>query len=282
MLFALHLIWGGMVQLPDLTGSGRAKPNSFDDTLTTMWYHAVTDFGEKSRYWWNRTRESFVADIIVPFVSKQVKIAKRRGSKTLFNFGSISYLTVIKTERKLKRPAEGLHPTEFDDPEFVAVHTATEEFLDEIKILAASPPSRSILQQSVGKPNKQIFVVMKFGDSLLDSAYEGVIKPIGREFGFEVLRVDEIRDAGHIVQQVLENISQSEIILAELSGQRPNCYYEAGFAHALGKEMIFSIRKNDEIHFDLAGYRFIRWGTESELRRYLRQHLESDLSKSNA
>ncbi len=74
---------------------------------------------------------------------------------------------------------------------------------------------------------------------------------------------------------LLENIADSKVILADLSGERPNCYYEAGFAHALGKEIIFSIKKGDAIHFDLAGHRFIRWSTEAEFRRSLRARLEA-------
>ena len=159
---------------------------------------------------------------------------------------------------------------------------ATEEFLEDLKVLSGSAETRSLLQQSVTKPLRQIFVIMKFGDSVLDSAYQGAIKAVGeKEFGFHVLRVDEIRDAGQIAYQVLENISKSEIVLAELSGERPNCYYEAGFAHALGKTMIFCIRHGDNIHFDLTGYRFIQWRTEEDLRRQLRQYLESYTSKGS-
>jgi nucleoside 2-deoxyribosyltransferase len=96
-----------------------------------------------------------------------------------------------------------------------------------------------------------------------------------------VLRVDEIRDSGKIADQILDSISKSELVLAELSGERPNCYYEAGFAHALGKELIFCIRETDAIHFDLAAHRFIKWGTEADLRRLLQDHLESYTSKGN-
>ena len=148
-----------------------------------------------------------------------------------------------------------------------------------MKASSSSPESRSILQQSVSKPLKQIFVIMKFADKHLDSAYAGVIKPLGEEFRYKVLRVDEIRDSGQIAAQVLENISRSELVLAELSGERPNCYYEAGYAHTLGRQLIFCIRQSEDVHFDLAGYRFIRWETEGDLRRMLREHLESYTSK---
>jgi hypothetical protein len=244
-----------------------------------MWYHAITDFGEKKRYWWNRTRDDLINDLLIPLLGKQVLSVNRRGNKYLFNFGSVSYMTIIKTKNKLKRVATGKSPEELRDQEFIDSHNATKDFINEVKLLTSSESSRSLLERALEQPLKQIFVIMQFGDELLDSAYEGVIKPLGEKYGFEVLRVDEIQDSGNISQQILENISQSELVLADLTGERPNCYYEAGFAQALGKELILSIHKDDDVHFDLAGYRFITWKTEAEFRRELKKRLESYTSK---
>jgi hypothetical protein len=61
--------------------------------------------------------------------------------------------------------------------------------------------------------------------------------------------------------------------LADLSGERPNCYYECGFAHALGKEIILTVAAKEPVHFDMAGYRFLVWETEAELRRRLKERL---------
>jgi hypothetical protein len=189
-------------------------------------------------------------------------------------------MTVVKTSFRLKRPSPGKLPPQLKDANFIRENDVTEEFLDELKLQSATPESRSLLQQAITRPLNQIFVIMKFGDVHLDSAYQGAIKAVAeKEFGFRVLRADEIRDSGQIVNQVLENISRSKIVYAELSGERPNCYYEAGFAHALGKTIIFSIRKGEDIHFDLAGYRFIKWQSEEDLRQQLRRHLESYTSK---
>lgn len=245
-----------------------------------MWYHAVTDIGEGTRYWWNRTREDLVSDLVLPLIGKEIRAVKRRGRQTLLNFGAISYMTIVRTKIKLKRLGTGKVPPQLKDLDFIQENDVTEEFLDELKVQSASPESRSILQQSIAKPLRQIFVIMKFGDRHLDSAYLGAIKRVAEgEFEFPVIRVDEIRDSGQIAGQVLDNISKSEIVLAELTGGRPNCYYEAGFAQALGKTMIFSIRQGEDIPFDLSGYRFIRWQTEEDLRQKLRQHLESYISK---
>jgi hypothetical protein len=245
-----------------------------------LWYHAITDFGEQTRYWWNRTRQDLVVDLVLPLAGKEIRAVSRRGRQALFNFGAITYMTILKTKTKLKRPKPGKIPPEFKDKDFVQENDATEEFLDELRLLSASPESRSILQQSIARSLKQIFVIMKFGDPGLDSAYLGAIKAVAeKDFGFRVLRVDEIRDSGQVPRQVLENIAKSEIVFAELSGARPNCYYEAGYAQALGKTMIFCIRQGEQIHFDLGAYRFIQWKSEEDLRQKVRQYLESYTSK---
>jgi hypothetical protein len=116
-----------------------------------------------------------------------------------------------------------------------------------------------------------VFVVMQFGVPALDSAYQGVIKPVVEEFGFGCLRIDEVGDAGPISEQAEDAIASSEVVLCDLSGERPNCYYETGFAHALGRRLILSIRDADKRHFDLAGRRFIIWATEDDLRAKLRK-----------
>ena len=96
--------------------------------------------------------------------------------------------------------------------------------------------------------------------------------------GCACVRIDEIQDSGRITDQILEAIATSRFILADLTGSRPNCYYEAGFAHALGKELILTIRSPEAVHFDLAGYRFIEWETEADLKRKLTSRLRAALS----
>lgn len=184
-------------------------------------------------------------------------------------------MTVLKTPNSLKRTERGLTPAELEDKAFIELHNATDEFVKEFRILAATDSTRSLIERALRPTANQMFVIMKIGQEDLDSAYEGVIAPLGEEFGYQVIRIDKIRDSGDINQQILNNIAQSRLILADLSGERPNCYYEAGFAHALGKEMIFAAQKRYKVHFDLAAYRFILWTTEADYRRELKERLAS-------
>lgn len=247
-----------------------------------MWYHAIAHYGSKTRYWWNRTRDSLATDVIVPFVTKQVVTATRNNVDSLFNFGTVDYVTVVKSEEKLKRPAPGKTPSELSDQGFVKAHEATKEFIAELKLGAAPTRDRSLMQMALTPPQNKMFVIMKFGDAALDSAFEGVYETEGLAAGFDqVVRVDKIQDSGNISQQIVEHIATSRLVVADLSGERPNCYYEAGFAFALGKPIVFCVRDQDKIHFDLAAYRFVVWDTEATLRRKLKERLQAFVEQGN-
>lgn len=248
-----------------------------------MWYHAIVHYGTKTRYWWNKTRDSLASDVVIPFVTKQVVTATRVGVNSLFNLGSADYVTVVKTKAKLTRPAAGKTPSELKDPAFVKSNEATSEFIAELKLGAAPTRERSLMQMALTPPQNTMFVIMKFGDAVLDSAFEGVYEREGLAAGFErVVRVDKIQDSGNISQQIVEHIATSRLVIADLSGERPNCYYEAGFAHALGKPIVFCVREQDKIHFDLAAYRFIVWDTEATLRRKLKERLQAFVAQGNS
>ena len=122
--------------------------------------------------------------------------------------------------------------------------------------------------------SQKAFVVMRFGDDDLNSAYLGVIKPVLEEYKYSVIRIDEVPDSGEINDQVRNEILGSALVLADLTGERPNCYYEAGYAHALGKTVILTAKNGTPIHFDLSTHRFIFWKNEHDFRKQLTERLK--------
>jgi len=121
----------------------------------------------------------------------------------------------------------------------------------------------------------QAFVIMRFGDSVLDDVYELVFKRAAMEFGLTSLRVDEVEDSETISHQVLKSIDRSLVIIADLTDERPNCYYEVGYADARGKQVILTAREGHKVHFDLAGRRVIFWQISADLLARLRSRLQS-------
>jgi len=249
-----------------------------------MYYHAHLEYGNQGHIWYNFGEEKIVDELVLPFINGQVITLKTgtapENPAKLFNMKNATFLRIYKTAESLGATTDKSITQQIKDAEFQK-NDCTKAILNKIQKSAASAPTTSLLQKAFQPPKAQVFVVMKFGDEVMDSAYKAVYKPCIKKIGLACIRIDEIPDSGKISDQILETIAESKYVIADLSGARPNCYYEAGFAHALGKEIILTIRDGEAAHFDLQGHRFIQWKTESELKKKLNQRLKA-LEESNA
>ncbi len=95
---------------------------------------------------------------------------------------------------------------------------------------------------------------MPFGNPF-DQYYADILKPAITEINFQILRADEIYSNRPIIDDIIERIIISDIIVADVSGKNPNVNYELGLAHALRKQAIIISQQLGDIPFD---YRHIR------------------------
>jgi hypothetical protein len=234
--------------------------------------------------WYNWGEDKIVDELVLPFINGQVIILKSGSASNaqgkLFNMKNATFLRIYRTAEKVQATPEKSIVEQIKDTEFQG-NDCTKDILNKVQKSSSSEPTTSLLQKAFKPPKPQVFVVMKFGDEIMDSAYKSVYKPCIKKLNLTCIRIDEIPDSGKISDQILETIAESKYIIADLTGSRPNCYYEAGFAHALGKEIILTIRDGEAAHFDLQGHRFIQWKTESDLKKKLNLRLKS-LEESNA
>lgn len=244
-----------------------------------MPYHARLYYGgNRDLFISNWEEESIIEKILIPFFNGHIiTLTDEGGKQPAINLKGSSELRIYSTKEKLNH-TNGSIKEQMLSPNF-EVNDCTEEIINKARTSRISSESRSILEKNLSSEKNQVFVIMKLGDDDLDSAYEVVIKPVFQELGITVIRGDEIQDSGKISDQVLENIATSKFILSELSGERPNCYYETGFAFALGKKIILTIHKRDKVHFDLSDNRFIEWNTPLELRNQLKARMNSILNE---
>lgn len=242
-----------------------------------MKYHAVIEYGRK-HYYYNFEKNSIIDKLLLPFINGQITLISSGKGKKLLNLKNVKRLTFYRTRARLVASDEKTIIQQIQEKQFQK-YECTEKLIQETKLNLTSPQTYSLLQKSFATPKNQIFVIMKFGDNILDSAYEGVIIPLFEKYNIDVVRVDEIQDSGKISDQILDLISESKYVLSDLTGSRPNCYYETGFAHAMGKEIILTCNKSEKIHFDLAGYRFITWETESDFRKQLEARIKGIINK---
>jgi nucleoside 2-deoxyribosyltransferase len=85
------------------------------------------------------------------------------------------------------------------------------------------------------------------GNAALEDHYKYAIKPTIESFDLDCIRVDELQYNGKITDQIISSIQNAHFIIADLTMERPNCYYELGYAHALNKAVIHTANKGSVI-----------------------------------
>lgn len=118
------------------------------------------------------------------------------------------------------------------------------------------------------------FVAMWFDESTNEAWEEGIKRGI-EDAGYEAVRIDQKEHVNKIDDEIIAEIRRSRFVVADFTqgekGTRGGVYYEAGFAHGLGIEVIFTCRKDvlKLVHFDTRQYNHIDWETPEELRQRL-------------
>ncbi len=106
------------------------------------------------------------------------------------------------------------------------------------------------------------------------------IKRVCDSFGIRAYRVDEIESSEQITDAILDNIKKAQYIIADLSGSRPNVYYEVGYAQALGKQPILIKKEGTKVHFDLYVHKATEYESMTDLEIQLTDRLEKKLGHS--
>jgi hypothetical protein len=114
------------------------------------------------------------------------------------------------------------------------------------------------------KNQEQIcFVIAPIGESdsdirkRSDQVLKHVIRPAAKSCGFRAIRADEISEPGIITTQILQHIVDDPMVVADLTGQNPNVFYELAVRHALRRPYVQIIHRGERIPFDVAGVRTI-------------------------
>lgn len=145
---------------------------------------------------------------------------------------------------------------------------------------------------------KQVFVAMPFKpelDFVYDAICDTVIK-INRENGTDLLppiRIDKqiIGFSYDIVNEILENIQNAGLLIADLTEQNANVYYEVGYAQGLIQsrlgntaEVLYLISNPDKpdepfanAKFDVQHYKMIPYKNDGNGVNKLKSNLEKEL-----
>ena len=100
------------------------------------------------------------------------------------------------------------------------------------------------------------FVLMPF-ESKFQPLYDDHIRPTVLRSGLRCERADDIHGTNLITWDIWERINRARFLVAELTDQNANVFYELGLAHAVSKDVILITRSMDFVPFDLKTIRCI-------------------------
>ena len=214
-----------------------------------MYYHTVLILpGARQRYLCNLSEDAAHAEVIEPFLNDGVVRYARGGKVTPFQ---VVDLRIYKT-----REAWNKKQARFED--FIANKNNV---------------SKAVLKKAqarVAKTQFRVFVVMPIqGERYGTQNEQRVHDEYNRRFiAIEkvlakrrcvAIRIDKEVPLDDLVRRIKSEIGRSQFVVADLTDERPSCYFESGYAEAAGKPIVYVASKQSvaapgtatRIHFDV-------------------------------
>jgi hypothetical protein len=90
-------------------------------------------------------------------------------------------------------------------------------------------------------------------DRVMTYIIEEALKPLG----YQTVRADRINSAGRITSQIVSRIIEADLLVADLTDQNANVFYELAIRHAFNKPYVQIIEAGQDIPFDVRDMRTI-------------------------
>src|SRR5215813_1735396 len=112
---------------------------------------------------------------------------------------------------------------------------------------------------------KKCFVISPIGQpgsdvrEQADDVFDYIIEPALKGMEIEAVRADKLAEPGLVTDQVIGAILNYDLCIADLSGQKPNVFYELAIAQAAERPVVLLKRAGEIIPFDVKDYRLIEY-----------------------
>lgn len=104
----------------------------------------------------------------------------------------------------------------------------------------------------------------------VETFFNEIVRPvIEDEFGYKLIIVDGSQPYRHprIDQEIFEKLHRSRFVLADITGMRPNCLIELGYALGRGLPTMLMVKKGNRHPFDIASYAALHWKTGGKIKK---------------
>jgi hypothetical protein len=137
-------------------------------------------------------------------------------------------------------------------------------------------PKKFFANSTIIPKKRSCFIAMPFAREF-DIVFKTIREVVeGPHLLYTLTRTDELLGGGHIIEDILRGIGESEFVIADVTDRNPNVFYELGIAHMVKDvdKVILLSQNVDFIPFDLRPFRHIVYQTSDDGLGKLRASLE--------
>jgi hypothetical protein len=139
-----------------------------------------------------------------------------------------------------------------------------------IDLLEALEPPKAFAVRLLNPEHPDFASVQEFFDVVVQPIIEG-------ELGYRMIVVDgrQAYEQPRIDQEIFAKLHRSRIVLADITGMRPNCFLELGYAFGRSLPTMLMVKEGADHPFDIHTFAGLHWkaaGPVDDRRRAFREH----------
>lgn len=240
-----------------------------------MPFHAIAILsGGRQKTLPNKTEEQILSQVVMPFVSSGVITAKWGARIQSYQ---VLELRIYETPAPWDKKAGPLSDL------LIRKKNQWAKFQEKANSLLAKDKARVFVVMPIQGAKHGNQDEQRIGKTF-DDRFEAIEKAVA-QFDSVAIRIDREYALEDLVGRIKREIRASIFVIADLTDERPSCYFEAGFAEALGKPIIYVASKQSvmkpgtdtKIHFDI--HMNVNFFTNNE---ELSQKVKSVIEKNKA
>ncbi|WOH52966.1 MULTISPECIES: hypothetical protein [unclassified Bradyrhizobium] len=200
---------------------------------------------------------------VVPLNCKVTPVGE--GARRLFTLG----LSSAQAPRLFRTLAQTSH-TWMNRINFTDRADTTDQIKGIIDLLESLEPPPAFVVRLLNPDHADFADVQNFFDVVVQPIIEG-------ELGYRMVVVDGHQKYEHarIDQEIFAKLHRSRVVLADITGMRPNCFLELGYAFGRILPTMLMVKEGSSHPFDIHTFAGLHWktaGSVEERRRAFREH----------
>ena len=188
------------------------------------------------------------------------------GARRLYNFGLASQ----QTRRLFQIAGDGDAHHWLNRIRFPARQATADRVSDVVELLESLEPPRAFAVRMLNPALPEYAAVQDFFDVVVQPVIED-------ELGYRLVVVDgrQAYDHARIDEEIFAKLHRSSVVLADITGARPNCFLELGYALGRGLPTMVMAQRGASLPFDITTLSGLHWattGSAEDRRRAFRDH----------